>query len=99
VGDDGLGSVLRLRDFAETRGDRRQRLVPGNAREPPFALVSDPLHRISQALVRIGTIEVARYLGTEHTRGGGMVGGAANLDGAAVLHRGEKRAGVRTIML
>jgi hypothetical protein len=98
VGDDCLGSVLRLRNFGEPRRDRRQCLVPRDAREPPFALLADPFHRILQALVRIGTIEVARDLGAKHATRGGMIRGAANLDRAAVLHRGEKRAGVRAIM-
>ena len=98
IGDDCLRSVARGRDGRKFRGDRVERLVPADPLEAAFALAADTLHRMQHALVGIRALEVMGDLGAQHAGGGGMVGGAANLDRAAVLDRHLQRARVGAVV-
>ncbi len=98
IGDDGLRTVARGGDRREFRGDRVERLVPADSLEAAFTLAADALHRMQHALGRIGALEVMRDLRAKHAGGRRMVGGAANLDRAAVLDGHLQRAGVGAIV-
>ncbi len=84
---DRLRTVGRGRDRAEPRGDRVERLVPGDALEAAFTLRADAAHRMQHALVRVRAVEVAGDLRAERARGRRMIGRAADLDRAAAFHR------------
>ena len=75
--------------FGKPGRDRREGFVPSDAGETAFTLYPDPFHRMQQALVGIGTIEVAGDLGAEHACRRGMVRRAPYFDRAAVLDRSQ----------
>src|SRR5262249_22946424 len=60
VRDDRLRTFGRRGDGAEARRDGVERLVPGDALETSFALAADALHRMQEALIGVGTLEIAR---------------------------------------
>ena len=95
----GSPAAVRGRcDGCKACRDRCQRLVPGDALEPAFALAADAPHRMQHALVRVGPVEIARDLRAQHAAGGRMIGRAANRDRAAVLDCRQQRAGVGTVV-
>ena len=98
VGKNCLRSIRRSGDLLEARADRVQRFVPADALEATGALRADAPQRMQHALRCIRAIEIARDLRAQRTARGRMIGGAFDLDRAAVLHRDEQRTGIGTIV-
>ncbi len=86
VRQDGLRTVGRGGDRAESCRDRPERLVPGDALEAAGPLRADAAHRMQHALVRVRAVEVAGDLGAERAGGRRMIGCTADLDRASAFH-------------
>ena len=95
-GQDGLGILGRGR--LQLRRDLIERLVPGDALELALALLADPLHRVLQAIGRIGALEVVRNLGADRALGERCLRVALDLGRLAPLHRHKHRAGVGAVV-
>ncbi|MNO48279.1 hypothetical protein D3C76_386120 [compost metagenome] len=96
VRQDGLRGARR--DVLEACGNGIEGLVPAYALKRAFTFSADPLHRVQQAIRVIGTLEIARHLGTERSPGGRMLRVATHFGGDPVLHGHQHRAGVGAIM-
>ena len=86
------------RDRRKAAGDGGNGLLPADPLEAPFSLLADAPHGIQQTIGVVGALGVAGNLGAQHAGGGGMRGGAGDLDGDAVPDMHIERAGVRAVM-
>src|SRR5438128_6178574 len=65
VRQDTFRSVRRFGDFVEARGDFGDGIVPGDARESPFAFRADAAHWVKQAVGMIDALKIARDFGAQ----------------------------------
>ncbi len=85
-------------DGGKASRDRRDGFVPGDSLETPFPLLANPAQRMQQPIRVIGSLGVARHLGTEHAGGGAVLGRSGDFEGDAVLDVHLESAGVGTIV-
>ena len=99
IGQDGLRAVGAIRsDGLEASRNIAQRCFPTNGLKLARAFGSDALERLQDAIRVVSALGVARHLGTQCATGVRMLRVATHLDGNAVAHRGQQRAGVGAVV-
>ena len=85
-------------DRQQASGDLAQRRLPGHLLKAPAALGPDPALGMEQAVRAVDAVQVALDLGAEAAAGERVVGIAAQVDRAAVLHRRQPGARIGAVV-
>src|SRR5262249_42569697 len=97
VREDCFRAVGRAGNLGKPAGDGVDGLVPGDALESSFPFLTDPRHRVEEAIRAVDPLQVSGHLLAEESSPEGMIRVAPQFHGHSVADRDEHAARVRAI--